>query len=436
MKKIIGIIICMLLIGTVLTVNGKVGMYERNFRHQSLKLNEYDMVIIVPEIFSTSMQPLINHKNSIDIQTILKTTEEIYAEYDGRDNAEQIKYFIANMEKSYGIKYVLLVGSIYKLPMRISCVEFAGMDWSLLTDLYYSDLYDTNRIFCSWDSNRNDKFGETESDNIDLIPDIHIGRLACDSIDDINVVVDKIIHYETETYGQEWFKNMIFIGGDTFPDYPGYEGEEHNKKVIQIMSNFTPICLWSSKGNFNRRTVAQTFLDGAGFVDCLVHGNVNVLSPDEISRNYYTRYIQDLSNGYKLPIVFLDACKTAKLDMTYMDLSGVPKFVKKLLNILLINNQPSCFAWSIVKHQGGGAIASIGQTHSGFSLSDGSGEYWGSDKFTEDFFRAYSDNITLGEMMSQAQITYITEYPFDDLTVEIFNLLGDPSLKIGGYPSS
>jgi len=153
LKKIIGIIICMLLIGTVLTVNGKVGMYERNFRHQSLKLNEYDMVIIVPEIFSTSMQPLINHKNSIDIQTILKTTEEIYAEYDGRDNAEQIKYFIANMEKSYGIKYVLLVGSIYKLPMRISCVEFAGMDWSLLTDLYYSDLYDTNRIFCSWDSN-------------------------------------------------------------------------------------------------------------------------------------------------------------------------------------------------------------------------------------------------------------------------------------------
>lgn len=395
----------------------------------------YDMVIIAPEMFSDALQPLIAHKNSHGVETFLKTTEEIYLDYGGRDNAEQIKYFIANMKENSGIAYALLVGSIYKLPMRISCVDFEGRDWSLLTDLYYSDLYDSEGIFCSWDSNGNDRFGETGLDDVDLVPDIHIGRLACDSLDEVKVVIDKIIHYETESFGQEWFKNMIFIGGDTFADYPGYEGEEHNQKVMQIMSDFKSMCLWSSKGNFNRRMVAQTFLEGAGFVDCMVHGNVNVLSPDEInSKNYFTRYIRDLLNGYKLPIVFLDACKTAKLDMTYMDLYGVPKIVRILLTIFLSDKQPSCFAWSLVKHEGGGAIASIGQTHSGFSLTDDSGEYWGSDKFTEDFFRAYSENVTLGEMMTHAQISYITEYPFDDLTVEIFILLGDPSLKIGGYP--
>jgi len=433
MKRIVSITI----IGILIISGLGVGALSINnpLQHHSSNIDDYDMVIIAPNMFSDALQPLIDHKNSVGIQTFLKTTEDIYSTYNGRDEAEQIKYFIVDMEENSGIDYVLLVGGIYQLPMRISCVDFDGRDWSLLTDLYYADLYDSEGEFCCWDSNDNDRFGETGLDTVNLIPDVHIGRLACGSLDEVNVVVDKIIHYEIESFGQEWFKHMIFIGGDTFAEYPGYEGEEHNQKVMQIMSGFTPICLWSSKGNFNRGMVAQAFSEGAGFIDCMVHGNVNVLSPDERnSKNYFTRYIQDLSNGYELPIVFLDACKTAKLDMTYMDLYGVPKILRILLTTFLNDKPPSCFAWSLVKHDEGGAIASIGQTHSGFSLTDDSGDYWGSDKFTEDFFRAYSENVTLGEMMTQAQISYITSYPFDDLTVEIFNLLGGPSLKIGGYP--
>ena len=401
----------------------------------SCSMDEYDMVIITPDEFSDEIQSLIIHKNNMGIETFLKSTDDIYSEYQGRDKPEQIKNFLATTKENSGIEYVLLVGSIYKIPMRISCVDFDGMDWSMLTDLYYSDLYDSEGVFCNWDSNGNNKFGETGLDDVDLIPDIHIGRLACDTLDEVRTVIDKIICYETESYGQDWFNNVIFIGGDTFADYPGFEGEEHNQKVMQIMSDFNPICLWSSEKNFNRLTFSQAFAEGAGFVDCMVHGNVNVLSPDEkISKKYFTRYIRDLSNGYKLPIVFLDACKTAKLDMTFIDLYGVPNIIRTLMSVLLNDIRPSCFAWSLIKHEGGGAIATIGQTHSGFSITDDSGDYWGSDKFTEEFFRAYTKDVTLGEMMTQAQISYITEYPFDDLTVEIFNLLGDPSLKIGGYP--
>jgi len=399
----------------------------------------YDMIIIAPTEYSSQLQTLIDHKNIFGLNTTFISVEEIYQNYQGRDEAEQIKYFIKSANKNYSISYILLVGNIYKIPMRTSYVKFDGMDWSLLTDLYYSDLYDSEGAFCSWDSNNDDKFGETGVDYVDLKPDIHIGRLACSTLNEVRIVIDKIIHYETESFGQDWFKNMIFIGGDTFADYPGYEGEEHNQKVMQIMSDFEPKCLWSSLGNFNRINVAQTFNGGAGFVDCMVHGNVNVLSPDEInSKNYFTRYIKDLSNGYKLPIVFLDSCKTAKLDMTFMDLNGVPKILKILMSLMSVYFKdviPSCFAWSLVKHEDGGAIATIGQTHSGFSYTNESGEYWGSDKFTEEFFRTYNSSETLGEMMTKTQISYISEFSFDDLTVEIFNLLGDPSLKIGGYTS-
>jgi hypothetical protein len=69
--------------------------------------DEYDLVIIAPEEFSAELQPLVNHKNSFDLDTILKTTEEIYSQYGGVDKPEQIKYFIKDAFDTWGIKYVL-----------------------------------------------------------------------------------------------------------------------------------------------------------------------------------------------------------------------------------------------------------------------------------------------------------------------------------------
>ena len=57
-------------------------------------VDEYDMVIIAPNEFSSQIQSLIDHKDSHKDPTILKTTEEIYQEFEGRDKPEQIKYFI------------------------------------------------------------------------------------------------------------------------------------------------------------------------------------------------------------------------------------------------------------------------------------------------------------------------------------------------------
>ena len=53
---------------------------------------------------------------------------------------------------------------------------------------------------------------------------------------------------------------------------------------------------------------------------------------------------------------------------------------------------------------------------------------------TSILFLAYENSETLGQMMTQAQNEYIIDVPYDFFTVEEFILLGDPSLKIGGYP--
>jgi len=72
----------------------------------------YDLVIITPSSFSDALQPFIDHKNSYGVETFIKNTEEIYDEYDGIDEAEQIKYFIKDAIETLDIKYVLLVGGL------------------------------------------------------------------------------------------------------------------------------------------------------------------------------------------------------------------------------------------------------------------------------------------------------------------------------------
>jgi len=403
--------------------------------------DEYDLLVIAPSNFSQALQPLIDHKESRGIRTLLMTTESIYSSYDGRDEPEKIKYFIKYAIENYGVKYVLLVGSIYYLPIRTSYSSIWHFEEDLLTDLYYADIYDANGSFCSWDSNGNNKFGETDVDEMDLYPDVYIGRLACDSVEEVEVVVDKIIHYENETYGQEWFKKMIFIGGDTFPRFwsPGNEGEEINKIIMNIMCDFEPSAIiWTSKHNFNRRTISNAINQGAGFVDYSGHGfehGMGTYPPHgRVLRTYLTPYIKDLVNGYKLPIIFFDACLTAKLDFVLDDLLSYKGY--RIFKILYLlpgiekNMKLPCFAWCFVKHSNGGAIATIGATRTAYG-----GIERGAGKISIEFFKSYNNSETLGQMMLQAQNAYITDVPYDAFTVEEFILLGDPSLRVGGYPS-
>jgi hypothetical protein len=439
----------------------------------------YDMVIIAPQEYSNALQPLINHKNSYGIKTILKTTEDIYSNYQGIDEAEQIKYFIRDSIENWGIDYVLLIGSIDKLPIRSSYAN--PWEGDLLTDIYYADIYNATGDFCTWDENNNGKFGEVHQDHhntydidgVDLYPDVNIGRLACVDTKEVSTVVDKIIYYEKNTYSSSWFNNIILAGGDTFPGHNGNDGEEINLIVEQIMSDFASTKLWTSTNTFNANKLNQAINIGAGFVDYSGHGvEVGILThPPNSNRwiKYYNINLLGLSNGYKIPIIFFDACLTSKLDykgtnsysynlkpvLKIKDLSLINQIIKhsSIIQLLLSNNYNlkstliknmqsydkisetpvitlvPCFSWNFISKSDGGAIADIGATRTAFGGIDS-----GAGKISIEFFSAYKNNMALGQMMTQAQNGYITDVPNDLLTVEEFILLGDPSLNIGGYP--
>lgn len=200
---------------------------------------EYQLVIIAPSKFSSALQPLVDHKISKGISTLLKTTEDIYTAYTGYDKAEQIKYFIKDAIETYNTTYVMLVGGlksrIYAVPRDSVSIGSAGWylpvrysslmtspedDPGYISDLYYADIYNATGGFCSWDSSGNHiyaEFGGIHADKLDLYPDVALGRLPCRSTKEVKGVVDKIITYEN-TADPSWFNKMVAVSGDGFLD--------------------------------------------------------------------------------------------------------------------------------------------------------------------------------------------------------------------------
>jgi len=227
--------------------------YKESDKKLKTASTNYDLVIIAPKIFKRQLQRLVDHKNDMGVKTILKTTEDIYKKYNGVDKPEQIKHFIKDAIETLGIKYVLLVGGLksqiyskprddcnqgsrwWYLPVRYTNLydnpkfpledEEVLHDPGVISDLYYADIYDGEGNFSSWDPNKDGVFAawgkpDVEDDeNIDMLPDVALGRLACRNIREVKTVVDKIINYETNPVDTpDWFNKMTVVSGDGFLD--------------------------------------------------------------------------------------------------------------------------------------------------------------------------------------------------------------------------
>ena len=277
----------------------------------------YDMVIITPLEFEKEAQRLAEHKNSMGVSTIVKTTEEIYALYSGRDKPEKIKYFIKDAIEEWGIKYVLLFGGLNS-PIWAKARDNANAgekDWhvpvrytnlydnpkyplaetihdpGVASDLYYADIYKEGGEFDTWDSNNDGIFAAwnkpgVEDDALpDLYPDVSVGRLACRSLEEAKTVVDKIINYETSC-DDSWFKKMIVVSGDGFLD--------------QVDLNIS----WDTKGlpDGKYTIYAQSINDEGqeGPID-EIHVTVDKSRKTKITFNHDDHLNPALLNGYPAP---------------------------------------------------------------------------------------------------------------------------------------
>jgi len=212
------------------------------------------------------------------------------------------------------------------------------------------------------------------------------------------------------------------MGGDTFPGHGVIEGEVVTEEISQQMSSFESVKLWTSTGNYGPFKINSAITSGACFVSYSGHGyefGFGTSPPNVEERiEYYTPYTLGMLNSKKYPVIFFDACSTSKLDY---NIGGI-----KL----------PCIAWYLLKKPIGGAIATIGATRVAYTHVDNEGIHGGAGYLNVHFFKAYEPGIFVADMMTSTQNDYVNYVGLDALTIEEFILLGDPSLKIGGYSNT
>jgi hypothetical protein len=434
--------------------------------------DEYDLLIITDETFKDALQPLVNHKNDHGIRTIVETTQEIYSTYPDRTQPEAIKLSIKDAIEEWGITYVLLAGGRKGETFNWYVPEFrsnnnADTESGYASDLYYADIYKEENgqlVFDDWDSNGNGKLGEYRSmltkDVMDFYPDVVIGRLPFRYPSQISTVVNKIIQYEN-TAQDSWFKKAVLVAGDTIPPSRGgikgwYEGELETSITEGLLESagFNIEKLWLSIPGVweSSQDVTNQINSGVGFVHFAGHGNPAAWGthpPDDeehvFIQGFQLRDMSKYTNGDELPIIVIGGCHNAQFNVTMSNILteirayGIVKFLTYYM--YLMSWVPMDGASWFVMENGGGAIATMGCTGFGYGYIN---EHWdqGLGGWIEPrFFNAYANQSKeiLGEAHDQAIIDYINiignvnSDQIDRKTIEQWVLIGDPTLKIGGY---
>ena len=439
--------------------------------------DEYDMLIITDEMFVSQLQPLVTHKNNNGVRTIIETVQSIYPAYNGRDDAEDIKLRIKDAFEEWGISYVLLAGGRkgqtldWYLPERRTN-NGDSFEGGYSSDLYFADLYkieDDEVVFEDWDSNGNGVFAEFsnfvgQKDIIDYYPDVTVGRLPFRYSSEVETVVNKIIDYEINA-DDSWFKESVMISGDGVPPARGgsigiYENELETDLIADILENigFSVEKLYTSLGSFSsKEDVINAISSGAGFIHMTGHGNPaywgnflpDAQTEEEMVDGLQLKDMNKLTNGNKLPVITVGGCHNAQFNVSLMKFfEGIMKygisgfFFEDPYKFYHAEWVPRCMCKWLVFQKGGGAIGSIGNTGLGIGYVN---HHWNaglSGWILPRFYDAYvnQSKYILGETHDQAIVDYINiiggvnSDNSDRKTVEEWTLIGDPSLKLGGYP--
>jgi hypothetical protein len=435
----------------------------------------FDMVVIAPEKFHATLQPLIDWKNQSGLKTTFKSMESILGEYTGYDVSEQVKYFIKYAYDTWGITYVMLVGGlknhIFAKDKDTSSAGFKAWwvpvryvnipqddDEACLSDLYYGCLYNATGAFDSWDSNGDHVYAawgtSVMKDKFDMNPEVYVSRLPVTNTNELQTVIKKILTYEkTGPDAKSWYNNFVGVGGKTFDYYQGKpDGEYLCDLAYSYMKNLTSneklVPVYSTNRNTtglvpNKRGIAKAFNQGAGFVDFEGHGfplGWNTIwfdgtYPEDWVGGILLYDFIRISNRDKLPVVVVGGCHNALYNVSVipgmLDIKGTNYFVFGY-------PCPVCFSWGLIVKPRGGAIASTGCT--GYGMGEQGNPVTLSAALESNFFWQIGMNgaTHVAEAHSKAIQKYVSENDIDQTAafcVTNWALLGDPSLLFGGYSS-
>ncbi|MHC4986080.1 MAG: C25 family cysteine peptidase, partial [Planctomycetota bacterium] len=150
------------------------------------------------------------------------TLEDIYANYSGVDQPEQIRNFIIDAYNGWETDFVLLAGDASIIPLR-----------QLLVPGNAPDLIDSDKYYQALDGDFNADgdgyYGEYSGDNPDLISDVYLGRAGIDGVAHMSNFVYKTISYDNSIH-DPYHYNALMVGEQI-------DGQTWSKPALDIIRN-------------------------------------------------------------------------------------------------------------------------------------------------------------------------------------------------------
>lgn len=302
-------------------------------------LKPADLLVVVPQVFESALQPLVDWKNSTSMPTAMVTVEALRGACDGVDDPERIKRGIWQAHLNLGVKYVLLAGDASMFPVRYRFEaqpkgapiggQSGWMDGTYNpTDLYYANLVRFDTLFDDWDADGDGKYNRStwavdpysakqNPDDVSGYPDVALGRLLANSVVDVTHYVNKLKRYEKRALhgGSGGSRQITFLADIAYDnsrelsqqvidDSNGLSPDNTVKRIALEFGKTKPKAPWKAgdRGDIDHAVANSWWISYIG------HGGV--LSWGYAVDLYDGDHVLELPADENQPIVFAAACQT------------------------------------------------------------------------------------------------------------------------------
>ena len=250
-------------------------------------------------------------------------------------------------------------------------------------------------------------------EGLDRFPDAAIGRLAVQSLDEAQAVVDKIIAYDREPESGPWQAHILLVADDiSNPQVPSHF-ESYFVNDAEFMARDMPSDLDMTKlyiGAYQlegrtkpkaRDEFIRLLNEGALILTYLGHGNPEVLAHEQIF--LLSRDLVRIDNGGRLPFIYTAASQVGVFDDPSRE--SMPE--------------------TLVKMPGGGAIGFVAATRVGFHASN----VVLAKRFHQQMYRSGRDHVPMGlALMEAKQLVQVNDR--DRTNIQRYSLFGDSGQRL------
>ena len=348
--------------------------------------NQADYLVIGPQAFLDAAEPLLEHRRSQGLRVRPVPVEEIYMEFGfGETTPKAIRDFLAfayHRWQSPSPRYVLLLGDAtydYKNYLQTGVVNHVP---PLMIKTRYM-----------WTAS-DPAYASVNGD--DILPDLAIGRLPAASVDEVRLLTEKILAYET---GQASLSAPVVLVTDN-PDTAGNFTADAEEIASTLLANRPVRKIYLDRLGTapTRAAILEAFDEGASLTSYLGHGGIHLWADENLFNIWQ---IDSLSPQPQQPLLLTMSCLNGLFHFPYFD----------------------SLSEALLKADGKGAIAAF--SPSGLSLNTPAHRYH------KALLKEIFDNRheRLGDAILAAQQAYTATGAFPEL-LSIYHLLGDPALRL------